>query len=96
MKNHCSSICILVCIILTHSNASIWIKNVKHYGPAATAVGVKCLATMTKFYLKDPTLTRAGNLVVAFSRNLTIPADNVQRYYLRWIHAAITSGEVKS
>lgn len=81
---------------MSHSNASIWIKNVKFYSPAATAVGVKCLATMTKFYLKDPTLTRAGNLVVAINRNLTIPADNVQRYYLRWIHPAIASGEIKS
>lgn len=76
------------------ANASIWIKNIKAYGPTAAAHGVQCLSTMTKYYLKEPTLSRTRNLVVSYTQNLSVPADNLQRLYLKWIHRAISSGEV--
>lgn len=76
------------------SHASIWIKNVKSYGPSAAIIGADCLSTLTKFYLKDPSLTRSRNLVISYSQNLTVPADNIQRLFLQWIHEAIVRGEV--
>lgn len=94
MKSLIPSICFLLLVSLSHSNASIWIKNVKSYGPSASAFGVKCLTTMTKLYLKEPSLSRSRNLVVSYIQNLTIPADNVQRLFLKWIHEAIVQGDV--
>lgn len=94
MKRLIPGICFLLLVSLSHSNASIWIKNVKSYGPSASAFGVKCLTTMTKLYLKEPSLSRSRNLVVSYIQNLTIPADNVQRLFLKWIHEAIVQGDV--
>lgn len=85
---------IFLSLNLNASDASIWIKNVKAYGPTAAAHGVKCLSIMTKYYLKKPQLSRTRNLVVSYTRNLSIPADNVQLLYLKWIHGAILNGEM--
>lgn len=74
--------------------ASIWIKNVKLYGPTAAQVGVNCLATMSKLYLKEYTMPRSRIMVVSYTRNLSIPADNIQRLYLKWVHEAIISNEL--
>lgn len=80
---------------MSNSNASIWIKNVKSYGPSAIEIGVKCLSTMSKFYFKDAsTFEKSKILVVTFTRNLSIPADNIQKSYLKWVHEAILNGEI--
>lgn len=87
---------VLFSIILTLNqlNASIWIKNVKSYGPSTAAVGVKCLSLMTKLYLKDQTLSRSRTMVVGYTRNLSVPADSIQRNYLKWVHKAIVDGDI--
>lgn len=79
---------------LDGSTASIWIKNVQSYGPSATVVGVKCLSTLTRYYFKEKTLTRARDMVVSYNVNLTTPADNIQRLFLKWLHNAIVVGEI--
>lgn len=84
---------IFLCIVWC-GNASIWIKNVISYGPSAANVGVTCLSKMSQLYLNDATLTRSRTLVVAYTRNLSIPADNIQRMYLKWLHEAIIYGEL--
>lgn len=94
MKFILPSVWLFLLLSISGINASIWIKNVKSYGPSAAANGVKCLITMSKFYLKDPSITRSQNLVVSFTRNLTVPADNIQRSYLKWMHQAIAKQEM--
>lgn len=93
MKSIHVVILIFLCIVRC-GNASIWIKNVISYGPSAANVGVKCLSKMSQLYLNDVTLTRSRTLVVAYTRNLSIPADNIQRLYLKWLHEAIIYGEL--
>lgn len=90
---------IFLCIFFLTSfsvkcKASIWIKNVKLYGPTAAQVGVNCLAIMSKLYSKEYTMTRSRIMVVSYTRNLSIPADNIQRLYLKWVHEAIISNEL--
>lgn len=95
MKFSLLQFCIFLLLNLSNSNASIWIKNVKSYGPSAIAVGVKCLSTMSKFYFKDSsTFGKSKILVVSFTRNLSIPADNIQKSYLKWAHEALLNGEM--
>lgn len=84
----------IVVLNLNYSNASIWIKNVKQYGPEAATVGVKCLSLMSTFYFKDKSVSRSKTMVVAYTKNLTIPADNIQRLYLKWVHQAIAHNEL--
>lgn len=84
---------IFICL-LWMVEGTIWIKNVKSYGPAATLAGKNCLAVMTKYYFRSPTLARTQNLLIAYARDLTIPAENIQRSYLSWIHEAILDGEL--
>lgn len=88
------SIVLIVILNLSALNASIWIKNVKQYSPEAATVGVKCLSLMSTFYFKDKSVSRSKSMVVAFTKNLTIPADNIQRRYLKWAHHAIAHGEL--
>lgn len=78
-----------------NSNASIWIKNVQLYGSATIAIGTKCLSTISKYYFEDEsTLTRSKILVVSFTRNLSTPANDIQKSYLLWVHEAILNGEM--
>lgn len=88
------NVCIFLIWIVYNSESTIWIKNIKSYGPSTAHFGAKCLSTMSKFYLKDQSSPRARNLVVSYTRNLTIPADNIQRLFLKWIHEAIVRGEI--
>lgn len=74
--------------------ASIWIKNVKSYGPTAAQNGVKCLSLMSQFYFKEKSPPRSRTMVVSYTRNLSIPAENIQRLYLKWVHEAIISNEM--
>lgn len=76
------------------AESSIWIKNIKSYGPASTTSGKNCLAIMTKYYFQSPFLTRTQNMVMAYARDLTLPAENIQRKYLLWVHDAIFEGEL--
>lgn len=82
----------VVCIPTAES--SIWIKNIKSYGPASTIAGKNCLAIMTKYYFRSPLLTRSKNMVMAYAHDLTLPAENIQRKYLLWVHEAILEGEL--
>lgn len=93
MKNTFLIVFVLLCISLK-CNASIWIKNVKSYGPTAAQVGAQCLSLMSKYYFKEKELTRSRTMVVSYTRNLSIPADNIQRLYLNWVHEAIISSEL--
>lgn len=93
MKNIHLIIFFVLCFSL-FGDASIWIKNVKSYGPSAANVGVKCLSIMSKLYLKERTITRSRTMVVAYTQNLSIPADNIQRLYLKWMHEAIIYNEL--
>lgn len=85
---------LIAVIIIGNVNASIWIKNVKSYGPSATIAAKNCLAIMTKYYFREPTLSRSQNLVVVYAKNLSVPAENIQNSYLSWVHAAIYDGEI--
>lgn len=77
------------------SNGSIWIKNVKSYGPSAIAAGLNCLSTVSKCYFESAsTSTRTKILVVSFTRDLSIPADSIQKSYIKWAHGAILRGEM--
>lgn len=58
--------------------ASIWIKNIKSFGPAATIAGTRCLTTLTQYYFKSPMLARTKNLVMSYTRNMSPPAENIQ------------------
>lgn len=49
---------------------------------------------MTKYYFRSPLLTRSKNMVMAYARDLTRPAENIQRMYLLWVHDAILHGEL--
>lgn len=93
MKNIHVVIFVFLCIVRC-GIASIWIKNVISYGPSAANVGVKCLSKMSQLYLNGVTITRSRTLVVSYTRNLSIPADNIQRLYLKWLHEAIIYGEL--
>lgn len=97
MKYFLPQFCIFLLFNLSITNASIWIKNVKSYGPSAITVGVKCLSTMSKLYFTDASSsssTKSKILVVAFTRDLSIPADNIQKSYLKWVHQAILGDEM--
>lgn len=95
MKYFFRQLGIILLLLLDKLQASIWIKDVKSYGPSQATNGVECLSAMSKLYFKDSSLSRDKILVVSFTQNLSIPADNIQKSYLRWVHEAFLNGEMK-
>lgn len=75
------------------ADTSIWIKNIKFYSPASANAGKNCLAIMSKYYFRSP-LLRSKNMVMAYAHDLTLPAENIQRNYLWWVHEAIIEGQL--
>lgn len=88
---------VLIVLVIEHknlANCSIWIKNVKSFGPSSTLAGTKCLTTLTRYYFQEPESKRVKNLVMSYTRNMSTPAENIQRMYLSWIHHALASGNL--
>lgn len=90
------SLClVLILTVLMKSSTAIQMRNLRSYGALSTRMATNCLATLSKYYFRDPVKSEIQNIVVTYTRNLSIPADNMQLSYLTWIHQAILSGEMK-
>lgn len=79
---------------LEYTAATIWVKNVKFYGPSATVAGTNCLASLSDIFFRSSSVARPKNIIMGYPTGLTTPADNIQRSYLLWLHKSILRGQV--
>lgn len=95
MLIHRCIIVALLVIFLRNAQSTIWIKNIRSQGPAAAIAGTKCLATLSKYYFYDPSVTRTKNLVISYTRHISSPANEIQQQYLEWLHQIIADGDME-
>lgn len=92
--HRCVVVALLV-IFLRNTQSTIWIKNIRSQGPAAAIAGTKCLATLSKQFFYDPSVTRTKNLVISYTRHISSPANEIQQQYLEWLHQIIADGDME-
>lgn len=95
MLTHHFILVVFLVIFLRGVHSTIWIKNVRSQGPAAAIAGTKCLATLTKYYFYDPTITRTKTIVISHSRYVSSPVREIQLQYLEWLHHTIATGDME-
>lgn len=99
MKILCVTLTKTLCFVLAikaliKSSTAIQMKNLRSYGALSTRHATNCLATLSDYYFRDSEKSEIQNIVVTYTGNLSIPADNIQLSYLKWIHQAIITGDM--
>lgn len=83
----------LLSFLINLASTSIWIDNMRSKDETAVLSGRKCLSKISKYFFRNPEITRTRNLAIFHSGNLTRPASDIESEFLLWLHRAIAFGK---